>query len=163
MKKKIIVAAVAAAVGFPMAAMADATVYGKIRVGSVHHDATYNGPLCDEDDNCPVAAALGEAAKDCLANGDDEGHRRFRSAYLRHLEAARENRHVFAKGSAAYEPPTHHVGGFAKVREGSKGVSPVKGHSHPIKREDEKRETHTPHDSRIVESTERREKRFLGS
>jgi predicted porin len=38
MKKKIIVAAVAAAMVAPLAAMADATVYGKIRVGTVYHD-----------------------------------------------------------------------------------------------------------------------------
>jgi len=38
MKKKIIVAAVAAAMVAPLAAMADATVYGKVRVGTVYHD-----------------------------------------------------------------------------------------------------------------------------
>jgi len=38
MKKKIIVAAVAAAMVAPMAAMADATVYGKIRVATQYHD-----------------------------------------------------------------------------------------------------------------------------
>lgn len=38
MKKKIIVAAIAAAVAAPMAAMADATVYGKVRVATQYHD-----------------------------------------------------------------------------------------------------------------------------
>jgi predicted porin len=38
MKKKILVAAIAAAVAAPMAVMADATVYGKVRVASQYHD-----------------------------------------------------------------------------------------------------------------------------
>jgi predicted porin len=38
MKKKIIVAAVAAAMVAPLAAMADATVYGKVRVATQYHD-----------------------------------------------------------------------------------------------------------------------------
>ncbi len=38
MKKKIIVAAIAAAVAAPMAVSADATVYGKIRVATQYHD-----------------------------------------------------------------------------------------------------------------------------
>ena len=38
MKKKLIVAAIAAAMVAPMAAMADATVYGKVRVATQYHD-----------------------------------------------------------------------------------------------------------------------------
>jgi predicted porin len=66
MKKKIIVAAIAAAVAAPMAAMADATVYGKVRVASQYMDRSNLGDSWGLEDQ---TSRLGIKGSEDLGNG----------------------------------------------------------------------------------------------
>ena len=60
MKKKLIVAAIAAAMVAPMAAMADATVYGKVRVATQYADR--DGVYFFEDDDDLIGERIGNDA-----------------------------------------------------------------------------------------------------
>jgi predicted porin len=68
MKKKIIVAAIAAAVAAPMAAMADAVVYGKVRVATQYHDRD-NCENCDAWGLVDQVSRLGIKGSEDLGNG----------------------------------------------------------------------------------------------
>jgi hypothetical protein len=92
------------------------------------------GGLCDEHTNCPVAVDLYRQTEACKEIQDWVNYREHKKAYYRHLEAAAIPRS--GKGPGPVEPATMNVGGFSQVRKGSKGVSPIKGHSHVAKGED---------------------------
>ncbi len=67
MKKKLIVAAIAAAVAAPTIAMADATVYGKVRVATQYHDRS--GGLEDAWGMEDQISRLGIKGSEDLGNG----------------------------------------------------------------------------------------------